>query len=57
MLNGENVPILFGGLTPGLVGLYQINFAIPADAVDGDLPLVVIQNGVQSNQTILPVRH
>jgi uncharacterized protein (TIGR03437 family) len=55
VLNGEPVPILFGGLTPGLVGLYQVNFQVPADAVDGDLPLVVLQGTSQSNQTILPV--
>ena len=56
-LNGENVPILFGGLTPGLVGLYQVNFQVPADAADGDLALVVSQSGTASNQTVLPVHH
>ncbi|MDE3197432.1 MAG: DVUA0089 family protein, partial [Acidobacteriota bacterium] len=50
-LNGENVPILFGGLTPGLVGLYQINFQVPGGIPDGDLPLIVTQDGVESNQT------
>lgn len=54
-INGAAAPILFGGLTPGLVGLYQINMAVPSDAPDGDLQLVVSQNGVQSNATILPV--
>lgn len=54
-LGGEKVPILFSGLTPGLVGLYQVNFQVPADAANGDLQLVVSQGGVQSNSTILPV--
>jgi uncharacterized protein (TIGR03437 family) len=54
-LNGTTVPILFGGLTPGLVGLYQINLAIPANAPDGDLQLTVTQGGAESNATILPV--
>ena len=29
-LNGSSVPVLFAGLTPGLVGLYQINMQVPA---------------------------
>jgi hypothetical protein len=49
--------ILFAGLTPGLVGLYQVNFTVPADAVNGELPLVLTQVGVQSNSTILPVHN
>ena len=56
-LNGTNVPILFSGLTPGLVGLYQVNFQVPANAANGDLQLVVSQAGATSNVTILPVHH
>jgi uncharacterized protein (TIGR03437 family) len=56
-VGGENVPILFAGLTPGLVGLYQVNFQVPADAPAGDLALVISQSGVRSNSTILPVSH
>ncbi|HVW87632.1 MAG TPA: hypothetical protein VHB50_23255, partial [Bryobacteraceae bacterium] len=55
-LNGNNVPVLFAGLTPGLVGLYQVNFQVPNDAPDGDLQLAIVQNGAQSNSTILPVK-
>jgi uncharacterized protein (TIGR03437 family) len=57
MLNGAVQPYQFVGLTPGIVSLYQINFLIPAGTPDGDLPLVVSQAGVGSNQVILPVRH
>jgi uncharacterized protein (TIGR03437 family) len=32
MVNGEPATVLFSGLTPGLVGLYQINAQLPADA-------------------------
>jgi uncharacterized protein (TIGR03437 family) len=39
------------------VGLYQVNFTVPADAVNGELPLVLTQVGVQSNSTILPVHN
>jgi uncharacterized protein (TIGR03437 family) len=56
-LNGNMVPVQFAGLTPGSVGLYQINFQVPADTPDGDLTLVVSQGGVNSNVVILPVKH
>jgi uncharacterized protein (TIGR03437 family) len=55
-LNGSDVPIAFAGLTPGFVGLYQINFQIPANAPNGNLTLVVSQSGVVSNATTLPVQ-
>jgi adhesin/invasin len=54
-INGEQTTILFAGLTPGLVGLYQVNFQVPADAPNGDLNMVLSQAGIQSNSTILPV--
>jgi uncharacterized protein (TIGR03437 family) len=47
--------VAFAGLTPGLVGLYQINLQIPDVDVDGNLVLTVSQNGDASNSTILPV--
>ena len=55
-LNGNTVPIEFAGLTPGSVGLYQINFQVPADTPDGDLTLIVSQGGVDSNAATLPVK-
>jgi uncharacterized protein (TIGR03437 family) len=56
-INGSNVPIAFAGLTPTLVGLYQVNFQVPANAPNGDLQLVLTQTGGQSNMTILPVHN
>jgi uncharacterized protein (TIGR03437 family) len=53
-IGGAAVPVLFAGLTPGLVGLYQINFQIPATA-SGNLKLEVSQAGIASNSTVLPV--
>ena len=53
-INGAQSPILFAGLTPGLVGLYQINFQVPAGLPAGDITIVVSQNGQVSNQTVLP---
>jgi hypothetical protein len=53
-LNGAVYPIAFAGLTPGLVGLYQMNFQVPAGLPAGNLAMVVNQNGALSNQTVLP---
>lgn len=60
MLNGVTAPassVVFAGLTPGVVGLYQIDFQVPASAPNGNLPLVISQSGSQSNTTILPVHN
>ncbi len=54
-LNNESVPILFAGLQPGTVGVYQINIQVPADAVAGNLTLVLSQDGNPANSAILPV--
>ncbi len=56
-LNGTVAPALFVGLTPGTVGLYQIDFTVPAGTPDGNLVLTVSQGGAVSNVTILPVHH
>ena len=47
--------ILFAGLTPGFVGLYQIDFQVPPGASSGNLVVTVTQNGVAANSTLLPV--
>jgi uncharacterized protein (TIGR03437 family) len=56
-LGGNPVPVLFAGLTPLSVGLYQIDIQVPNVPVDGNLVLTVSQGGVVSNTTILPVRY
>jgi uncharacterized protein (TIGR03437 family) len=47
--------VAFAGLTPGFVGLYQINFQVPPSANAGELEVDVTQNGVAANPTLLPV--
>ena len=47
----------FSGLTPTVVGLYQIDFQVPADAANGDLTLVVSQTGFTEPPVILPVHN
>jgi len=54
-VNGENAQVSFAGLTPQLVGLYQINFAIPSDAPAGKLKLTVTQGDAQSNVSTVVV--
>jgi uncharacterized protein (TIGR03437 family) len=54
-LNGEPVSFDFAGLSPGLVGVYQVNLQIPSDAADGDLILSISSAGATSNSGVLPV--
>ena len=56
-LGGNPTPTAYAGLTPGLVGLYQIDLQVPDVPVDGNLTLTVSQGGVTSNTTIAPVWH
>jgi uncharacterized protein (TIGR03437 family) len=56
-VGSTSATVLFAGMTPGLVGLYQCNVQVPSSAADGDLLLSVSQQGVVSNMTILPVHH
>ena len=54
-LDGQAAAVIYAGLTPGSVGLYQINFQVPASAQTGDLTVVVTQNGMAANAAKLPV--
>ena len=57
-LNGAPVTnIIFAGLTPTEVGLYQVNFQVPSNEPNGDQQLVLTQASGQSNTTILPVHN
>jgi uncharacterized protein (TIGR03437 family) len=47
---------LFVGLTPSLVGLFQINVQLPADVRTGDVPMAIEGPGYRSNTVILPIR-
>jgi uncharacterized protein (TIGR03437 family) len=39
------------------VGLYQIDFQVPANVSTGNVNVVVMQNGLTANTTTLPVSH
>ena len=55
MLDGEPAPVLFAGLSPGFVGLYQINFQVPTNAKSGTLVLQISQMGMAANTSVLVV--
>ncbi len=56
-VGGVNAPVSFAGLTPSLVGLYQINVTIPSNVTSGSaVPVVITQDGVTSNTVTIPVR-
>jgi uncharacterized protein (TIGR03437 family) len=53
-----NVPanVQFSGLTPGAVGLYQVNVQVPDGAPTGDqVPVVITIGGVTSNSATIAV--
>jgi len=56
-LNNENAPVVFSGLIPGLVGVYQVNLQLPSDAKNGDLIFAISQDGFTSNAGVLPVHN
>jgi uncharacterized protein (TIGR03437 family) len=47
-IGGVQVQAIFGGLAPGFVGLYQVNFVVPQDAPGGTVNITVTLNGVTS---------
>jgi uncharacterized protein (TIGR03437 family) len=48
--------VLFSGLTPTAVGLYQVNVSVPSDSPLGALvPVTLVVNGTQSNTVYLAV--
>ncbi len=49
MIGGVNAEVQFSGLTPVLVGLYQINVRVPAGVTPGAATPVVVQIGGQSS--------
>ena len=55
-IGGLPAQVLFSGLAPGFVGLWQINVMVPADAPAGDnLPVQVVINGAASNTVTMAV--
>jgi uncharacterized protein (TIGR03437 family) len=56
-IGGQPAAVQFAGLTPGFVGLYQVNVQIPSGITPGSsVPLVITQDGVPSNTVTLALR-
>jgi len=56
-VGGQPAVVHFAGLTPGFVGLYQVNVQIPEGVQPGSaVPLVLTQNGVPSNTVTLAIK-
>jgi len=47
-IGGIQAEVLYAGVAPGLAGLYQINLRVPANAPNGDLPIVARIAGVST---------
>ncbi len=54
-IGGQPAEVLFAGLAPGYVGLYQINVRVPANAPTGVQPVVVSVGAVNSKSSNIPV--
>jgi uncharacterized protein (TIGR03437 family) len=56
-IGGQSAAVLFSGLAPGFVGLYQVNVTVPANAPSGNaVPLVLTIGGVSSNTVTMAVQ-
>jgi uncharacterized protein (TIGR03437 family) len=47
-VNNLAAKIVFNGIVPGLIGVTQVNFAIPENLTPGTYPVVVTAGGVAS---------
>ena len=53
---GQEGTVLFSGLTPGFVGLYQINATLANSLPSGRQQLMVTANGIESNSVALAIQ-
>jgi uncharacterized protein (TIGR03437 family) len=55
-IGGVEATVTFSGLSPGFVGLYQINVRVPEGAPSGDaVPMVLTIGGVASNVVTIAI--
>jgi uncharacterized protein (TIGR03437 family) len=56
-IGGQSAQVLFSGMAPGFVGLWQINAQIPQSVAPGNaVPLVINAGGVASNTVTIAVQ-
>ncbi len=57
VLNGAPIAASFAGLSPGIVGLYQVNLTVPVGTAPGiDLPLLLRESERDSNTVFVAVQ-
>lgn len=54
-IGGVNAPVLFSGLTPGLIALWQLDVTVPSGLAAGSYPMVVTINGQVSNSATVSI--
>jgi uncharacterized protein (TIGR03437 family) len=55
-IGGVSAKVLFSGLTPDSIALYQIDVTVPQDAPTGPQQVVITENGVSSQPANIPVQ-
>ena len=55
-IGGSAAQVIFSGLTPQNVGLYQVNVIVPNDAPTGNQPLLITVNGINAKTTTVLVQ-
>ncbi len=56
-IGGTAAPVLFSGLAPGFIGLYQVNVTVPAGApVGGAVPLTLSVGSATSNTATIAIQ-
>lgn len=53
-IGGQSANVAFAGLTPGLVGVFQLNLLVPAVSA-GEQALAVTAAGVAANATVVSI--
>ena len=57
VLNGVEIRAGFAGLSPGIIGLYQVNLGVPLGMAPGiELPLLLRQFGRDSNTVFVAIQ-
>jgi uncharacterized protein (TIGR03437 family) len=56
-IGGKSAQVLFAGLSPGYIGLYQINVVVPTGVTPSDqVPLILSVGGQDSPVVTMSVR-
>ena len=56
LIDGAPAQLIWAGLAPGFVGLYQVNVQVPATLATGSHQLQIVMNGAGSNTVTFSVR-